>query len=311
MATNYRDVIVNLARAELGTVGGAASGDDKYIKYYNSITGTTFSVSSTPWCAIFVTYIMRHAGVPTSICPNYAGCTNFRDTFLIPKGFWKPRASYTPKPGDIIMFNWKGSSAKLDHTGLVEKVSGGKVYTIEGNSTAGTNQSAVRNKSYSLTSKYIIGYGAINLDGITSPSPVPNATPSINTKDYIKKFQTWMNTNYKMGLTVDGSFGPKSKMSATKVLQTILNQEHHANIPVDGLFGTKTTAAIVAIRKGSKGNLVFLAQGALYGHGYDASGFDGSFGPGMDSAVRKFQANKGLSVDGSIGPATWKKLCTR
>lgn len=311
MATNYRNVVVNLAKQEVGTIGGAASGDDKYIKYYNSITGTTFDVSSTPWCAIFVTYIMRHAGVPTTVCPNYAGCTNFRDTFLIPKGYWKTRSSYTPKPGDIIMFNWKGSTSKLDHTGIVESVSGGKVYTIEGNSTAGTKQSAVRRRSYALTSKYIIGYGAINLDGITVPSPVPNTVPSTNTlKDAVKRFQTWMNANYGTKLEIDGSFGPKSRFGAIKTLQTILNREYDANVPVDGLFGTKTTAAVKAVRKGSTGNLVYLAQGSLYGRGYDAGGFDGSFGPAMDRAVRKFQADKSLASDGSVGPATWKKLCS-
>jgi len=308
MATNYRSVITYLALQEVGTLGGAASGDDKYINYYNSIARTSFSVSTTPWCAIFVTYIMRHAKVPTSICPNYAGCTSFKNTFLVPNGLWKPRGSYTPKPGDIIMFNWSGSSAKLDHTGIVESVRNGKVYTVEGNSRGGTSKYGVRHNSYSLTSKYIIGYGALKLDNGAVIAPEVPVTPS--KIEYIKKFQTWMNNNYSAGLDVDGSFGPKSKTAAVRTLQTILTKAYRTNLDIDGSFGPKTRAAVRAIKQGSKGNLVYLAQGILYGRGYDPSGFDGSFGPGMDTAVRNFQRSKNLAVDGSIGPDTWQKLCT-
>lgn len=52
-------------------------------------------------------------------------------------------------------------------------------------------------------------------------------------------------------------------------------------------------------------------QKELQAWGYDPNGIDGSFGPGCEEAVKKFQQNNGLSVDGSVGPATKKKLATR
>ena len=52
-------------------------------------------------------------------------------------------------------------------------------------------------------------------------------------------------------------------------------------------------------------------QKELQAWGYDPNGIDGSFGPGCSAAVKKFQQDHGLSVDGSVGPATKRKLATR
>lgn len=52
-------------------------------------------------------------------------------------------------------------------------------------------------------------------------------------------------------------------------------------------------------------------QKELQAWGYDPNGIDGSFGPGCEEAVKKFQQDNGLTVDGSVGPATKKKLTTR
>lgn len=52
-------------------------------------------------------------------------------------------------------------------------------------------------------------------------------------------------------------------------------------------------------------------QKELQAWGYDPNGIDGSFGPGCEKAVKKFQQNNGLTADGSVGPATKKKLATR
>ena len=80
--------------------------------------------------------------------------------------------------------------------------------------------------------------------------------------------------------------------------------------------GTTTTeeegieVKVSILQKGDKGAQVKALQALLIGYGYGvgSSGADGDFGPATDAAVRKYQKAKGLTVDGSVGPATWAKL---
>lgn len=82
----------------------------------------------------------------------------------------------------------------------------------------------------------------------------------------------------------------------------------HFAVPVgmyDDYEPTKAT-----IKKGSKGELVVLAQTMLIQLGYDLApyGADGNFGTKTQNAVKEFQASKGLTTDGIVGRATWKAL---
>lgn len=77
-----------------------------------------------------------------------------------------------------------------------------------------------------------------------------------------------------------------------------------ANPPVVGYF---PPYAGTVLQKGSKGTQVRLMQQRLKDRGWSITA-DGDFGPATDSIVRKFQKEKGLTVDGKVGPATWKAL---
>ena len=64
------------------------------------------------------------------------------------------------------------------------------------------------------------------------------------------------------------------------------------------------------IRKGSSGKYVKECQNMLIKLGYSvgSTGADGKFGKNTQAAVKKFQKDWGLKVDGIVGPATWKML---
>ena len=119
----------------------------------------------------------------------------------------------------------------------------------------------------------------------------------------IKEVQQWL------GVTADGIYGNQTKAALVKKLQITLNILYGANLATDGIFGNKTASALPNICKGSAGDLTKVLQGFLICHGYDTNGFDGVFGNATESAVRDFQSDNGLYVDGIAGKATFEELC--
>lgn len=77
------------------------------------------------------------------------------------------------------------------------------------------------------------------------------------------------------------------------------------------------TLSMRTLNKGAKGDDVKAMQILLIGYGYKMQnngktyGADGSFGQATDNAVRKFQKDRKLTVDGSCGAKTWAKLLGR
>jgi len=70
------------------------------------------------------------------------------------------------------------------------------------------------------------------------------------------------------------------------------------------------TGNLPTLKKGSTGEYVTLLQTKLLNKGYDLGkyGADGDFGSATESAVKKFQKDNGLTVDGIVGKNTWAAL---
>ena len=66
------------------------------------------------------------------------------------------------------------------------------------------------------------------------------------------------------------------------------------------------------LKRGNKGIYVKELQTALSNHGYDLGkyGIDGDFGSATEAAVKAFQKDHNLKVDGIAGPQTWEALKT-
>lgn len=121
-------------------------------------------------------------------------------------------------------------------------------------------------------------------------------------KEGIKNTQTWLNSTYGVGLSVDGVDGPNTRTALIKAAQTEIG------VTVDGIWGTNSKSACPVLIVGSSGNIVYILQGLLYCNGYVYSGFDGKFGSMTESEVKSYQGASGLTIDGKAGKDTFTSL---
>ena len=120
---NQRDDIIGVAKTQLGYTEGA----NNATKY-----GTWYGLPNQPWCAMFISWCARQAGISKDILQNSAVAAPDAKYFNIP---YYDGASYTPQKGDLFF------TKSWSHVGLVYYVDGSYFYTIEGNSnTTGSSE---------------------------------------------------------------------------------------------------------------------------------------------------------------------------
>ena len=133
--------LLAVAKAEIGVREGRDSNGNwnnrvKYNDWYAAkVKNNGFKTS--PWCAIFVSWCANKAGGLGTIIPLHAwtpaGLSWFRSRGLVTQG-------KGAKVGDIF-YVYYPAQRRVAHVGIVEKVDGGYVTTIEGNTnTTGSNQ---------------------------------------------------------------------------------------------------------------------------------------------------------------------------
>lgn len=135
--------IVSVAMGQLGNSGG-----QKFWNWYG------FD-SRVEWCACFVSWCADQSGlIASGNVPKFSLCSDGVSWFQ-GKNKWQSGGT-TPTAGMIIFFDWDHDGTS-DHVGIVEKCEGGRVYTIEGNSS-----DQVRQRNYAVDYSSIMGYGVIN-----------------------------------------------------------------------------------------------------------------------------------------------------
>ena len=135
--------IVSVAMGQLGNSGG-----QKFWNWYG------FD-SRVEWCACFVSWCADKSGlIASGNVPKFSLCSDGVSWFQ-GKNKWQSGGT-TPTAGMIIFFDWDHDE-NSDHVGIVEKCEGGRVYTVEGNSS-----DQVRQRNYAMDYASIMGYGVIN-----------------------------------------------------------------------------------------------------------------------------------------------------
>ena len=163
---NQRTDLVNVARSQLGyhegdntsQLHGESSGSRNYTEYgywYGTQVQGNSGGSYYAWCAYFISWCARQAGIPTSIISNASYACAGSDNGDFKNLDYYARGSYTPKVGDLVFFCWEGNSSCWDHVEIVIGVSSSEVTTLGGN----TGDNNVKSRKWSLSNSNIRGYG--------------------------------------------------------------------------------------------------------------------------------------------------------
>lgn len=251
--TNTASKVINVAKKEVGYLEKKTNawlgnktknaGSNNYTKY-----GKWFGMNGVFWCAIFISWIFNKAfgkeKAKELLCGGFsASCETLRQQFIKANKYIGGKT--TPKKGYVIFFVGSRHSG-ANHIGLVYKVDGGRVYTIEGNTSGGStvvdNGGGVAYKSYPVGYAKILGYGKPSYDNSTSSSTT--STSSVSTK------LTAPQPLLKKG--VQGA--------AVKILQKCLNKAIKAGLIVDGIYGDATYKAVAKFQNSQK-----ITSDGIYG----------------------------------------------
>lgn len=157
--------LLPIAQSQIGNSGGK----------YQSWAG----IGSGDWCAAFVSWCADQAGYNLVDWTDVTSDPNdFPFYVTVGRGArwfnWNNRlqyslahgGNYTPNPGDIIFFAWDSNPdlVELWHTGIVESVTNGRIYTVEGNTG---DPRLVRRNDYDVYDPDVICFGMMNGTNLT------------------------------------------------------------------------------------------------------------------------------------------------
>ena len=228
------------------------------------------------------------------------------------KGIWVENDAYVPGVGDAICYDWddSGSGDNLgypDHVGIVISVSGNSFVVIEGNINGGK----VGRRNMQVNGRYIRGFIcpdfaaiAAEISGTAPSSPTPKTITEIAMEVLENK---WGSGDERKRALIAAGYDYDEVQDA---VNAILKEKNSPRT---------FTVTLRQLSKGCTGKDVECLQAVLISLGYSCGGKvvngvekpDGSFGTYTDAAVRKFQADAKIGVDGLVGAITMSALWLR
>ena len=146
--------------------------------------------------------------------------------------------------------------------------------------------------------------------GVSYVSREVSNYPTIRTGvkgNFVKILQYLLNF-YGANLVVDGNFGGNTQ-------RAVIEFQRNNNLTQDGIVGRNTWNKLLnlnpsseVLRRGNRNSAVMFLQRLLLSYLYPITDLDGIFGPETERAVRAFQSENNLGVDGIVGRNTWQAL---
>lgn len=248
-----KEKLISWVTAQLGTREGANNwnkyaDDPRLVKLYG------WSLQNQPWCDLFTDEAFVECfGLETGAAMTYqrigAGSAACRQSAQ----FFKDNGAFvqTPEAGDVVFFYVSGA---INHQGIVVRVAGSSIVTVEGNSS-----DAVSERTYQIGASNIAGYGRPRWElaaGETSASQEPvqelvqkpaqkvlismpvlakgDVSGAVAAAQGILKYQ-----EYNIGVSgVDGDFGGATERAVKEF------QKAHG-LYADGIVGRDTWTALL------------------------------------------------------------------
>lgn len=233
--------IVDVAIGEIGTREQGRN-STKYGKWYG--------MNGAAWCHMFVSWCANQAGVSTSIVPKTAS-TSAGMAWFKKRGLFRYKGKYKPGRGDIVYFKTGRS-----HVGIVEKVTGNTLHTIEGNTS-----DRVARRTYPLSHGTITGYGTpkyknLNDSGSSGGSSGSSGKKKASKKElaYLKKVLKRQENKKKKSTNIKADAKATGKLPNGIVTVTVKNGKKRHTVPV------KEGMKITWERSGTPGKLTFEAK---------------------------------------------------
>ena len=236
--------------AQLGTREGA-NNYNKYAEDSRLMKLYGWSLQNQPWCDLFTDEAFIECfGLETGAAMTYQRLGSGSAACRQSAQFFRDNGAFvqTPEPGDVVFFYVGGA---INHQGIVVRVDGGGIVTVEGNSS-----DAVSERSYRLSDPGIAGYGrprwelAAGEDAATAEreirKPVQQlliGVPLLAKGDVGGAVAAAQGTlkvrGYDLGAAgVDGDFG-----GATE--RAVMAFQQARGLDVDGVVGRETWTALL------------------------------------------------------------------
>lgn len=240
---------------------GYHEGQNNYNKYANDVRLQKlygWKAQNQPWCDLFTDEAFIECfGLEDGAAMTYQPIGKGSAACRYSAQFFKDNNAFTQQPeaGDVVFFSIDGT---INHQGIVEKVQGGVVYTIEGNKSDGVGQGA-----YGLGSGYIAGFGrpkwsvvaAENADGgitggtneviVTESEVGIEGLPTLRrgmAGEVVRAAQFLLNgRGASCGVYgADGDFGPATEAA-------VLAFQRRNGLEADGVVGPLTWAKLLGV----------------------------------------------------------------
>ena len=119
-----------MKRSEIVKMAKTIKSHNEVVKTYNNIKPLPVGYvlkDSDDWCASFISVVFYKCGIK-----SFLECSVPRMITLAKNGGVYKNRYYTPKAGDVVIYDWD-SIKDGDHVGIITEVSGNRLTVLEGN----------------------------------------------------------------------------------------------------------------------------------------------------------------------------------